>query len=284
MDTSVTRRRGPLQAARWWLALLPCGLSACATTAASGVEAPVDFASRCDAGDVGACTTWGEQLLAEGRREEAAAAYGRACQREYTTACLTEGRLRMEQGDLDGAEPPLRKMYDANSQEGAQALADLHAARGDEAGAARLREDALSIDKSVVEVVLGYRFAMAGDSGVTLDINVQPMAFLARRLNVGVNMTASTAHASRVELNGYAGYQHFMTDWAAPYARLLTGTQLNSRSARFNIGAEAGLKLFAGPIGHLGVGVGTSFVGSMYTSVELGVDWVVALMILANLR
>ncbi|MCY1015784.1 hypothetical protein [Pyxidicoccus sp. MSG2] len=280
----MTRRRGPLHAARWWLALLACGLSACATTAASGVEAPVDLASRCDGGDLSACEAWGAQLLGEGRREEAAAAYGRVCQKDYMPACLTEGRLRMEQGDLDGAEPPLRKTYDANVEEGALALADLHAARGDEMGAARLRENALSIDKSVVEVVLGYRFAMVGDGGVALDINVQPMAFLARRLNVGVNMTLSTAHASRGELNGYAGYQHFLTNWAAPYARLLTGAQLNSRGARFNIGAEAGMKLFAGAFAHLGVGVGTSFVGATYTSVELGVDWVVALMILANLR
>lgn len=283
MDIPVTRR-GPFQAVRWWLALLPCALSACATTAATKAEVPADFASRCDAGESGACTAWGEQLLAEGRREEAAAAYGRACQQEDTTACLTEGRLRMDQGDLDGAEPPLRKSYDANQQEGALALADLQTARGDEAGAERLRQEALSIDKSVVEVVLGYRFGMAGGSGVALDVNVQPMALLARRLNVGVNLVASTSYTSRMELNGYAGYQHFVTDWAAPYARLLAGSQFSTRRARFNAGAEAGLKFFAGPFGHLGVGIGTSYAGATYTSLELGVDWIIALMILANLR
>ncbi|WP_205525841.1 tetratricopeptide repeat protein [Pyxidicoccus trucidator] len=276
-------RRGALLAVRWWVTLLPCVLAACATTSSSGVEAPPDLPSLCDSGDLSACEAWGQQLLGEGRREEAAAAYGRACQRGYTRACLTEGRLRMEHGDLDGAEPPLRKSYDDNMQEGAYALADLQLARGDDAGAARLRDDALSIDKSVVELVLGYRFGMGGGSGVAMDVNVQPMAFLARRLNVGVNMTVSTTYSSRVDLNGFVGYQYFVSDWAAPYARLLSGPQLNSRGARFNVGVEAGMKLFSGPLGHLGVAVGGSRLGSTYMMVELGLDWILALAILAHM-
>jgi hypothetical protein len=283
MDTSVARR-GPLHAVRWWGVVLPWVLSACATSSSSGVGAPPDFASSCDVGELSACSAWGEQLLGEGRREEAAAAYGRACQLNDTTACLTEGRLRMEHGDLDGAEPPLRKSYEANMEEGAQALADLHAARGDDAGAARLRYEALSIDKSVVEFVLAYRIGMRGGSGMAVDVNVQPMALLARRLNVGVNLAVLREPSSRVELNGYVGYQHFVSDWAAPYARLLAGSQLSSGSARPNVGVEAGLKLFSGTLGHVGLAVGTSHVGSTYAAVELGLDWVLALMILAQIH
>jgi len=283
MDASVARR-GLLRAVRGWVALLPCLLLACATTSSSGVEVPTDFASRCDAGEVDACTAWGEQLRGEGRWEEAAAAYGRACQQDDTSSCLTEGRMRMEQGDLDGAEPPLRKTYEANLQEGAQALADLHAARGDDAGAARLRYEALSIDKSVVELVTAYRFGLAGDGGLALDVNVQPMALLARRLNVGVNVVMSNGYGPRLTLNGYAGYQHFVTDWAAPYARLLAGNQWYSGGSRPDLGVEAGMKLFAGPMGHLGVAFGTSRVGSTYLSLELGLDWVIALAILAHAR
>lgn len=269
---------------RWWGLVLPCVLSACATVSSSGVEAPPDFASGCDAGELSACSAWGEQLLGEGRREEAAAAYGRACQRHDTAACLTEGRLRMEHGDLDGAEPPLRKSYEANMQEGAQALAGLYAARGDEAGAERLRYEALSIDKSVVELVMGYRFGMTGGSGLSVDVNVQPMALLARRLNVGVNVAVLREHSSRVELSGYVGYQHFVSDWAAPYARLLAGSQLSSGAARPNLGVEAGLKLFSGPLGHVGFAFGASHVGSTYATVEVGLDWVLALMILAHIH
>ncbi|WP_224243005.1 hypothetical protein [Hyalangium gracile] len=190
----------------------------------------------------------------------------------------------MEHGDLDGAAPPLHKSYDANMVEGAQALADLSAARGDALGAERLRYEALSIDKSVVEFVLAYRFGVTGGSGVAMDVNVQPMAFLARRLNVGANLTLSTTYSSRVELNGYVGYQYFVSDWAAPYARVLAGTQLRSGGARPNVGVEAGLKLFWGPLGHMGLGFGTSHVGSTYAAVELGLDWVIALMILGNIH
>ncbi|MFP2903631.1 hypothetical protein ACLESD_00860 [Pyxidicoccus sp. 3LFB2] len=283
MDSSEARR-GPLQALRWWVSLLPCVLAACATTSSTGVEAPPDLATLCDTGHLGACEAWGHQLLAEGRREEAAAAHGRACQQGDTMACLTEGRLRMEHGDLDGAEPPLRKSYNANMPEGAQALADLQAARGDAVGEARLRYEALSIDKSVVELVLGYRFGMTGGSGAAVDVNVQPMAFLARRLNVGVNVAAMTARSSRVELNGYVGYQHFVSDWAAPYARVLAGTLLDSRRARLNVGLEAGMKLFSGPLGHLGVGFGASRAGATYMTMELGLDWIVALAILSQIR
>ena len=54
--------------------------------------------------------------------------------------------------------------------------------------------------------------------------------------------------------------------------------------ARLNLGTEVGVKLFAGPIGHLGAALGSSMDGSMYTVVEVGLDWVLTLYILAHLR
>jgi hypothetical protein len=284
METSGARR-GPFLAVRWCVALLPCVWSACATTPSASVpEAPPDLGTLCVSGSLYACDAWGRQLLAEGRQEEAADAYGHACHQGDTTACLTEGRLRMEQGDLDGAEPPLRRSYDASMQEGALALADLQVARGDDAGAERYRFESLSIDKSVVELVLGYRFGMVGGSAVAMDLNVQPMAFLARRLNVGASVVLSTSYPSRGELNGYVGYQHFVSDWAAPYMRVLAGSYWHSRGTLFNGGMEAGMKVFAGPLGHAGLGVGTSLHGATYMSLELGLDWIVALAILSNLH
>ena len=79
------------------------------------------------------------------------------------------------------------------------------------------------------------------------------------------------------------GYQHFVTNWAAPYARALVGARLGDQRTRLNLGAEAGVKLFAGPLGHLGVGVGSSLDGSTYTVLEAGLDWVLALLVLAHL-
>lgn len=280
MRASVVRR-SPRRAVPGWVVLLPCLLSACATLS-SGPKPPPDLAALCNEGRIGACESWGAQLLGEGKREEAAAAYGRACQEEYLPACMTEGRLRMEQGDLDGAEPPFRKTYEANLEEGALALADLQTARGDDAGAERLRYEALAIDKSVVEFVMAYRVGLYGASGVALDLNVQPMAFLARRLNVGVNLTVAGRQTPSVTLNGYAGYQYFVTDWAAPYGRLLAGSQWTSRHVRPDVGMEAGMKLFAGPVGHVAVGFGSSLVGSTYLSLEVGLDWLLTLAILAQ--
>ncbi|QSQ19004.1 hypothetical protein JY651_27040 [Pyxidicoccus parkwayensis] len=245
-------------------------------------EAAAAYEQACLRGGMSACLTEGRLLTDLGHREEAAVAYGRACQQGDTSACLTEGRLRMELGDLEGAEPPLRKTYDAGMPDGTEALADVRAARGDEAGAERLRYEALSIDKSVVELVIAYRFGLGGGNGLALDLNVQPMAFLARRLNVGVNMVVMDRGSATVGLNGYAGYQYFVSDWAAPYARVLSGSLLDSRRARFDVGAEAGLKLFAGPLGHAAFAFGTSLEGPTYMSLEVGMDWIVALYILAH--
>lgn len=49
-------------------------------------------------------------------------------------------------------------------------------------------------------------------------------------------------------------------------------------------GAEAGTKLFAGPLCHLGVAVGGSIDGPIYTVVEAGLDWGLTLCVLAHLR
>jgi hypothetical protein len=234
---------------------------------------------RCNGGSASACEEWGHQLTVDHQEEAADRAFGLACAQGSTSACVNQGKLRMERGNLGDAEPPLRKAYDEDLEEGALALADLHEARGDAAGASRLRWEALAIDKSTVEFALGYRIQWQGGQGGALDVNVQPMGLQARRLILGLNLS----FPDEPSLNATVGYQHFVTNWAAPYARALVGSHLDERRNRLNLGAEVGVKLFAGPVGHVGVAVGSSLDGSTYTVVEAGLDWVLALLVLAHM-
>ena len=73
-----------------------------------------------------------------------------------------------------------------------------------------------------------------------------------------------------------------MTDWAAPYARVLAGSVIDTRRARIDAGLEVGMKLFAGPLGHVAFAFGNSRVSSTYMALEVGLDWIVALYILAH--
>ncbi|RKH66479.1 hypothetical protein [Corallococcus llansteffanensis] len=272
--------RGLLASRGRWLCLWPCLLTVACATTASNTRVPT-LEENCNGGSASACEVWGQQLLVDHRTEDADRAFGLACAMGSTSACLTQGRDRLERGDLEGAEPPLRKAYDEELEEGALALADLQEARGDAAGASRFRYEALSIDKSTTEFALGWRIPWNGGLGWALDVNVQPMGLKARRLTLGLNLGFDPERAS---LNATVGYQHFVTNWMAPYARALVGPHLQgSRRNPLNLGAEAGVKLFAGPIGHLGVAMGASFDGSVYTVIEAGLDWVLTLVVLAHL-
>ncbi|HEX8706128.1 MAG TPA: hypothetical protein VF815_45255 [Myxococcaceae bacterium] len=243
-------------------------------------ERPPTLEESCNGGSASDCEALGHQLKGQFREAAADQAFGVACEQGSLSACLAQGRLRMERGDLEGAEPPLRRSYDADQEEGALALADLYEARGDGAGASRLRWEALAIDKSTVEFAFGFRIPWEGGTGGAVDVNVQPMGLEARRLVLGLNL--SFPH--RPTLNATVGYQHFVSTWAAPYARALVGSHLGEGRARLNLGAEVGAKLFAGPVGHVGVALGGTHDGSMYTVLEVGLDWVLMLYVLAHLR
>lgn len=268
----------PLASQGRWLYLGPCLLTLACVTMPLNARSP-GLEERCNDGSASACESWGHQLKGEYQEEAADRAFGLACAQESISACVIQGKLRMERGDLEGAELPLRKAYDAGQEDGALALAELYGARGDGARAARLRWEALAIDKSTVEFALGLRIPWQGRLGGSLDMNVQPMGLEARRLILGANLS----FPDRLTLNATVGYQHFVTNWAAPYARALVGSHLGERRARLNLGAEVGVKLFEGSVGHLGAAVGGTHDGSMYTVVELGLDWVLALAVLAHL-
>lgn len=270
--------RGPLRS----LLLLPCLLAVACVTTSEVTRAP-SLEEKCNAGSAWACETWGQQLLVDHRTEEADRAFGLACAMGSTSACLRQGKDRLARGDLDGAEQPLLKAHDDESEEATLALANLHDAQGDAVGAAHYRYEALSIDKSTTEFAFGWRVPFDGGMGLALDVNVQPMGLKARRLTLGLNVSADPRRAS---LNATVGYQHFVTSWFAPYARALVGPYLDvdgSRRMPINLGGEVGMKFFAGPIGHLGTGFGTSLDGSTYYFLQAGLDWVLTLMVLAHM-
>jgi hypothetical protein len=258
---------------KWLVVLLPLLTAACATSAAYHPQ------KDCAAGSSGACVDWGDELVQRGAKQEAEAAYGQACEGGISTSCITQGRLMMERGELEGAEHPLRKAYLEEFPEAYESLADLYQARGgpQELEIAReLRFDAPAIDKPAVEVVYHYRVGYPGRLGGALTLNVQPMAFLSRRLDIGFHAAFG---GGPPELNGFIGYQHFASTWVVPYARVMLGGILDAPPGQgLNYGGDVGLKLCLGPVGHLEFAVGSSRASPLHASVGLGLNAVLLLL------
>ncbi|HZH18162.1 MAG TPA: hypothetical protein VE057_27665 [Archangium sp.] len=249
----------------WLAALLPLVTAACATPS-------VAYHPRkdCEAGSAGACVDWGDELAGRGDQLGAEAAYGQACQGGFVMSCITQGQFLMRRGELEAAELPLRKAYLEEMPEAHEALADLYQARGtppDVKIAEGLRFEAPAIDKPATEFVYHFRMDSRGIPGAALTFNVQPMAFLSRRLSLGFH----AAFTPVTELNGFIGYQHFASTWAVPYARVLLGGLPSAPpGVGLNYGGEVGLKLCLGPIGHLDFAVGSSRFSPLHASVGLG--------------
>lgn len=257
--------------------LLPLVITACATSAAYHPQ------KDCEAGSAGACVDWGDTLAARGDTQRAESAYGQACEGGIATSCISQGRLLMARGELDAAEPPLRRAYLEEFPEAYEALADLYQARGEPANleiARGLRFEAPAIDKPAVEFVYHYRVDARDGLGGAMTLNVQPMAFLSRRLDIGFNAVLGP---SPVELNGFIGYQHFASTWVVPYARLMLGGLPGAPPGMgFNYGGELGLKLCLGPIGHLEFAVGSSRGSLLHASVGLGLNAIFLLLAAAH--
>jgi hypothetical protein len=258
---------------RWLAALLPLLTVACATSVAYHPQ------KDCAAGSAGACVDWGDALVQQGEKQQAEAAYGQACQGGIATSCISQGQLLMERGELEAAELPLRKAYVEEFPEAYEALADLYQARGgarDLEIAEGLRFEAPAIDKPAVEYVSSFRMSHLGSPGAAVMLNVQPMAFLSRRLSLGFHAAFGSG---MTELNGFIGYQHFASTWVVPYARLMLGGLPGAPPDQgLNYGGELGLKLCLGPIGHLELAVGSSRGSPLHTSVGLGLNAIFLLL------
>ncbi|WP_141591972.1 hypothetical protein [Myxococcus sp. AB056] len=262
-----------------FLAVMAPLLVACATT-----RQAVPRSTSCEKGSLWACNEWGEQLLQDGDRTQAETAFSKACDGGSTQGCLALGRLRMADGNLAGAEAPFVTVYETDSEEGALALADLYDARGGEAharAAARLRREAPALDKPAFDFAMQYRVG-AWRPTADLALNIQPMVFLERRLNIGSNLAYTSRGIS--EFNGFVGYQHFVNAWVVPYGRLMLGTATRaSRDPGFNVGAEVGTRLALGYFGHVNVAAGMSRASGNYMSVGVGLNGLFVLLMLLHL-
>lgn len=262
---------------RMWLVtvLSSLGCAACATTSGA-----MSAGADCERGTAWACARWGEELLQQGDRAGADQAFGRACDAGNASACTEQGRLRMEGGDPAGAEAPLIKAYRDSDEEGALALADLREARGgkrDLESAERLRREAPALDKPDFEFVFAYRADVSNGLGSDIAMNIQPMGFFERRLSFGANVVFTRGGAS--ELNGFIGYQHFVSSWLVPYARVMVGGVPDAVPGQGpNVGAEMGAKLCLGALGHLNLAAGSSRASPGYLSLGLGLNGIIVLL------
>lgn len=248
----------------------------CATLASASESLPPEehlerLRDACERGNAAWCDSWGDALVERGERLQAEFAYGRACEGDNPWGCLAEGRLLMERGELVAAEAPLRKAQEDELEEAYTLLAELQEARGGpgaHSAAERLRWEGLAIDEPVLEVFVGYRAESSGATGTEFGLNWQPMFLLSRRLSLGVHGATVWRGA---ELNGFVAYQHYVSTWLVPYARLLVGTMEREReSSRLNLGGEVGLKLTAGPLGHLNFSMGSSRASPFHVSLGVG--------------
>ncbi|HVG61034.1 MAG TPA: hypothetical protein VNA24_20915 [Hyalangium sp.] len=237
---------------------------ACATT--SG-----DLRTDCERGNSFACSEWGHQLLGQGEKQQAENAFARACEEDSFDDCILQGSLMVERGELNGAEPPLLKAHDAESQAATLALADLYQARGapgDEQREWQMRWEAPAIDKPDRELNFSWRPALDGSEPTfSLAYQFQPMEFWARRMALGILLAGNDQFR---EINFTMGYQHFLTPEIVPYGTLLVGSAF--QKSAFNIGAEAGVKWCLGPIGHLNAGVGVSVGTPPHATIGLGIN------------
>ena len=267
--------------------LLAGVLALLATACATTTEAPVSPEERlarmrgaCEQGHPSWCDAWGDALLERGDRAGAESAYGRACVGGNPWSCITQGRMLMERGELTAAEAPLRKAQEDELEEAYTALAELHEARGGpgaQATAERLRWDGLAVDKPVLEVLVGYRSDVSGVPGLEFAFNLQPMLLLSRRLSLGLHGATVQDGA---ELNGFIAYQHYVSTWVVPYARLLLGSMDPAEGrSRLNYGGEVGVKLTAGPLGHLNFSLGSSRASPFHVSLGVGFNAVFLLLL-----
>jgi len=255
----------PRRVARLLAGVLPLLATACATT--SG-----DLRTDCERGSAFACNQWGNQLLGQGERQQAENAFARSCEGGYLEDCTAQGRLMLERGEVNGAEAPLLKGYEYESEAATLALADLYLARaqpGDSERARQMQWEAPAIDKPGREFIFWYRPSpTGGETTYALAYSFQPMAFWARRMTLGLHF-AGNARGSN-ELNAAIGYQHFLTPEVVPYGTLLLGGAFQQRA--FNVGAEVGVKWCLGPFGHLNVGGGLSVGSPLHASIGLGIN------------
>ena len=98
-------------------------------------------------------------------------------------------------------------------------------------------------------------------------------------------LSTAFSFAGTSELNGFVGYQHFLSTWLVTYARVMLGAALSAAPGQGpNVGGELGAKLCLGPIGHLNLAAGSSRASPAYLSMGFGLDGIIVLIAAAHAR
>jgi tetratricopeptide (TPR) repeat protein len=239
----------------------------------------------CATGDRWACFHDGQASEKRGDRASAVEAFSAACRLNLLDGCLEEGRLHTALGELDAAEAPLRRVQADDRADAYDALADLYDARANHTTAQQLRRDGLAIEQPDAEFVGTYRIPIAGviayeGPSYAIDLRIHPMAFDSRRLTGGLELVMNP-HGVQ-EVFAAVGLQHFVTDWFILYGEALAGGK--PHGFPLDVGAEGGVELALGYVGHLDVGFGSTVASPLHFSVGLGLDWIAALDIVAHLH
>jgi hypothetical protein len=234
-------------------------------------------ADTCAEGDGWACLQDARAAQKRGEETAALAGFSAACRADLLDGCLEEGRWLLARGDLDHAEPPLRRVQASDRADAYEALADLYQSRGDPAVAEQLRWDGLAIEQPAAEFVGSYRYGQTGlnrtwDESFVIDLRIHPMAFDARRRVIGLEGVLGHGYGA---MYGTMGLQHFVTDWLILYGDALVG--LRTEGYPLDGGLRAGVELAVGFVGHLDVGVTSTAQSPFSVSVGVGLDWLIAL-------
>jgi hypothetical protein len=220
-------------------------------------------------------------------RERAELAFEDECGRNRVDSCVELGKLLTEDGNLDRAQIPLRKAYREDNGEAALALAQVYELRGDAMTAERMRWEALAIDKANSETTVWFRPGNPqGAQGLAFTVNLQPMAFFARRLNVGFEMAFAPVSPLNVsEIDFFAGYQHFFSEHVVGYGQAILGDMPQVTNGALNYGADIGLKLVIENIGGINIGFGATRASPIHLQIGItfnSIAWIIPLLLLGH--
>jgi hypothetical protein len=219
--------------------------------------------------------------MQRGQLAEAADAYGAGCHQGNTESCLREGRVRMQLGDLLGAQAPLEQAKQEHSEEAYSSLAELHtqlATPEDLAYAERLTAQGKAAVNSASEFDFLFRFGSGVGSVWGVRWGLQPMAFMDRRFNGGAEIFFNY-QGLVTDLNARAAYQLFVTSSFVAYVEGQVGWGPTLAPGHgLNVGTEIGAKLGVPSVVNLNFAVGSSRTSPAHVTLGIGADWEVVLI------
>jgi hypothetical protein len=146
-------------------------------------------------------------------------------------------------------------------------------------GSAFADAPAFAADKPATETILAYRPRGEGrPPGLAMTLTLEPMAVVARQAYTGLQLSTSPAGT---ELSFLFGGQLFLNEIVAVYGQSTAGSVVSGpRLGRYVVGAEGGVRFFAGGLGNVFLGAGASTSAPGYVTSGVALDTGVFAMLL----